>query len=98
MARKSSKSTATIIGRYLYSDVPGIAVGSPEWFEWLEAGRSFYFSGERSFTARCEKRRNTFYWYAFKKINGKLRKVYMGVASDLTYDHLIEIAQNVCDA
>lgn len=83
MARKSNKSTPTIIGQWLYRDGEAIRVESAEWFAWLETGHSFYHD-ENRFTVRCERRRNGFYWYAFKKVAGKLCKRYLGSSDKLT--------------
>ena len=40
---------------------------------------------------RCENRpdkdgQSRYYWYAYKKVNGKLNKTYVGVAADMTED------------
>lgn len=41
-------------------------------------------------TLRREKRANGQFWYAFKKVNGKLYKVYAGKSEELTYERLQE--------
>lgn len=94
MARKSSKSTAMVTGTVLYTDSDGIDLGSDAWQVWLEAGNTFYFDDERfgSFTARAEKRRNGLSWYAFKKVDGKLHKHYLGRKAGLTLARLREVA------
>lgn len=97
MARKSSTSTAVVKGGYLYTAneaTTGTKIDSPEWVKWLETGETFYFDDERagSFTARAEKRRQGLSWYAFRKVNGKLIKRYIGRNAALTANKLMEIA------
>jgi LuxR family transcriptional regulator, maltose regulon positive regulatory protein len=74
------------------SDGLKIAVGSPSWIAWLTdpATRSFSFkSASATYTARKESRaRGGEYWTAYRRHNGKLRKVYLGRAEDLTLDRL----------
>src|SRR5215210_184929 len=70
-----------------------IAVDSPAWAAWLEdrAARSFSFEGPSgTFTARKERRSgsNEGYWSAYRKRGGKLRKVYLGKAENLTLARL----------
>src|SRR3712207_3701399 len=78
---------------------PGVAeieVGTPSWVSWLAdpASRSFSFRGYRgTFTARKELRsRGGAYWIAYRKRSGKLRKVYLGKAEDLTLERLEDAA------
>jgi LuxR family maltose regulon positive regulatory protein len=67
-----------------------IAVGSAAWYSWLAEYDRFIYEGEnRRFTARQEALRGGAYWYGYRRRNGKLRKVYLGKASDLTLDKLI---------
>src|SRR5215210_2050113 len=75
------------------SGAPDIAVDSPAWAAWLEdwANRSFSFEGPSgTFTARKERRSgsNEEYWSAYRKQGGKLRKVYLGKAENLTLARL----------
>lgn len=73
-----------------------IRVGSPEWFEWLtlDDTRSFAFEGYQGhFTARKEnKQRGSDYWYAYRWLNGRTTKVYLGTSDKLTKDKLNEVA------
>ncbi len=58
-----------------------IQVGSDAWYEWLanEQNKSFAFRNDLgTFTARREWLRNGWYWYAYRRSKGKLRKVYLG--------------------
>ena len=50
--------------------------------------------GKRSFTARKETSKNGQgdYWYAYRKVEGKLQKRYIGKTEDLTFQRLCDIA------
>src|SRR5215217_4768349 len=75
---------------------PEIAVDSPGWAAWLRdpATRSFSFRGSSgAFTARKEGRSGgEEYWSAYRKLGGKLRKVYLGKAERLTLARLEDAA------
>lgn len=63
--------------------------------QWLQANEMFLYIGNvERFSARKEKRRNTVYWYAYKRIEGILSKKYLGKSSELT----IETLENAEDA
>lgn len=66
----------------------------PAWFAWLDEVSSFAFYGQRgSFTARKEtKQRGAVYWYAYRKLEGKLAKKYLGKTADLTFARLEDVA------
>jgi hypothetical protein len=78
-----------------------IVPDSPEWHEWLETAKSFRFEmiHDETFIARCvpEIKTLTFsgvkvsgYWQAHKKVDGTLRREYLGKA--LYYSKLKEVA------
>jgi LuxR family maltose regulon positive regulatory protein len=93
MARKSSKKTAVVMSGVLYAenpDITGIKIGSDEWFKWLETGETFYLD-ESGYTVRAEKRRQGLSWYAFKKVDGKLTKKYVGRTAGVTLAKLNEL-------
>lgn len=72
-----------------------VLVGSPVWYAWLqgESHTSFaYKSDAGSFTARREKQRRGWYWYAYRKRENKLRKAYLGKSEELTLARLRLIA------
>src|SRR5438105_12582165 len=72
-----------------------IQVGSEGWYAWLKqpTTRSFAFhSQEGTLTARREQRQGTWYWYAYRTQDGRLHKVYLGKAEDLTSVRLHEAA------
>lgn len=68
-----------------------IAVESPAWFAWLATASSFCYTPPTSIyrlTLRKEKRRNTFYWYAYLKVDSKLHNAYVGPSTALTVHRL----------
>src|ERR687889_2388123 len=84
------------------SGAPEIAVASPSWIAWLTdpETRSFSFQGPSCrYTARKEYRsRGGEYWIAYRKQGGKLHKVYLGKAEDLTLARLEYVAAVVGDS
>lgn len=96
-------STPTVSGSCLYRggrfDFTRICeVGSGEWFAWLDSPNvtTFYFNGLDVFTARKEKRRNSFYWYAYLKRNERTTKVYLGASRKLTLEYMQGKAYELC--
>ncbi|MGH2518063.1 MAG: tetratricopeptide repeat protein, partial [Ktedonobacterales bacterium] len=82
----------------LYTSSPEapIRVGSPQWFAWLDAARSFTFAGaEGTFTARHEERSGRRFWYAYRQRNKSLRKSYLGRSPDLTPPRLAQAARDL---
>jgi hypothetical protein len=68
-----------------------IRVGEPAWWQWLDAPGTTRFrfeQGADGFTARRERRDGGWYWYAYRKREGQLRKVYLGPGAQLTIDRL----------
>lgn len=89
--------TFTDPSKFLYSSV---VVDSATWFAWLKEPdvRSFHYEGDAGkFTARKEERATSTneYWYAYRKVQGKLRKVYLGAMEELTGDRLEQVAQEI---
>lgn len=85
-----------VIDHHLYQNdgSAAITVGSPAWYAWLsdEHTSSFiYCSAYGGFTARRERQRNGWYWYAYRRIGGKLYKRYLGRADDLTNERLQQV-------
>ncbi|HLJ32572.1 MAG TPA: AAA family ATPase, partial [Ktedonobacteraceae bacterium] len=71
-----------------------IVVGTTAWCSWLECHGAFRFvCPEGTFTARKERRAGSWYWYAYRRQQGRLHTVYMGKSEDLTLIRLTEIAQ-----
>lgn len=80
----------------------GIAVDSREWFDWLEQAQSFAYPTfdaskgyiEGFMTVRKERRqRGRQYWVAYRRCQGRLRKVYLGASGELTQACLDLVAQ-----
>lgn len=76
---------------------PPFAVDSDFWFSWLREPdvKSFHFENDQGkFTARKEERATSTneYWYAYRKFQGKLRKVYLGAMTELTSERLNQVA------
>ncbi len=72
-----------------------VRVGSQQWWEWLadEHTTTFRFADTvGSFTARRELKRGGWYWYAYRKREGKLHKAYLGKAEELTPERLTDVA------
>src|SRR6266436_8646823 len=85
----------------LLPDRPGeqqtpVIVGSDVWYTWLtsESARSFTFRSQLgTFTARRERKRNGWYWYIYRKQQGKLRKAYLGKAKALSLERLTTVSE-----
>lgn len=71
-----------------------IVVGSAEWFEWLGCHCSFRLETETTaFTARKEQRPGGWYWYAYRRKQGKLSSSYLGKSEELTCERLSSVAE-----
>lgn len=89
--------TFTDPSKFLYSSV---VVDSAAWFAWLKEPdvRSFHYEGDAGkFTARKEERATSTneYWYAYRKVAKKLRKLYLGAMAELTSDRLEQVAREI---
>jgi hypothetical protein len=75
-----------------------IEIGSERWFEWLEENKTQSFSFEgyhgHKLTARKEKKMGGkyWYWYAYRWLNGKVNKAYLGASRNLTREKLNQTA------
>lgn len=72
-----------------------VVVGSDAWYTWLvdQQIQSFSFKSLLgTFTARRERKRHGWYWYAYLKREGKLRKAYLGKTEELTLERLNAVA------
>jgi LuxR family transcriptional regulator, maltose regulon positive regulatory protein len=59
------------------ADAEPIALGTPAWSAWLKQHAAFiYQEAPLRFTARREQRPGGWYWYAYRRAAGKLRKRY----------------------
>src|SRR6516225_6975599 len=66
-----------------------ISIGTAAWYRWLEQHHSFTFETPRTtFTARKEQRPGGRYWYAYRRMRGKLHSFYLGKSEELTPQRL----------
>ena len=94
-----TKKLASIIDSadsLLLPDGSIIALDSQKFLVWLENNQSFRFdcglAGKDGYTARKERSE---YWYAYKKIAGKLHKRYIGRTDEITLLKLLEVAHKL---
>jgi hypothetical protein len=74
-------------GYLLLPDGTRLALDSPAWVSWLEQAQRFSYASPATpyrFTLRREKRRHTWYWYAYLKYDAKLHNTYVGPSATLT--------------
>lgn len=104
MAGQSRRSTPMVKGDFLLYESSSMAeqrtlsvqlkVGSVQWLQWLRGADRFYVDGTLGkFTARREIRRDQAYWYACRKLGGKLYKKYIGKSEDITPEVLRDVDQ-----
>ena len=75
------------------ADAGPIELDTPAWFDWLREHTVFTYKGvPAGFTARREERSGGLYWYAYKRVEGKLLKRYLGRSADLNQSRLQEVA------
>src|SRR5215467_16367897 len=76
-----------------------LTVGTPAWYAWLSTTTTFAFRSEvGTFTARREQsghKRGSWYWRAYRRREGRLYRVYLGVSEELTLDRLRAAAQTL---
>jgi LuxR family transcriptional regulator, maltose regulon positive regulatory protein len=81
-----------IVDGILKADALTLGVGSAEWLDWLNKNeiQSFAFQGTTGkFTARLERKQHgSGYWVAYRKLKGKLHKLYLGKTEELTLEQL----------
>jgi predicted ATPase/DNA-binding CsgD family transcriptional regulator len=82
---------------YQQSDHPThMLVDTSDWYAWLRTASTFRFHSEQgSFTARKERAgsgRGGEYWKAYRKLHGKLYRVYLGKSEELTLEQLESVA------
>lgn len=66
-----------------------IQLGSARWLAWLEANAKFIFEGGAGhFSVQRELRRDSAYWYGYRRRGGKLFKTYLGKSDELTQERL----------
>src|SRR5712692_1003440 len=75
-----------------------IAVESEAWYHWLAAEQNQSFAFRHAlgtFTMRRERKRQGWYWYAYRKQEGSLRKAYLGKTEELTLVRLNQVAATI---
>ena len=76
-----------------------ITLDSPTWFAWLgrDEHHAFHFEdASGGFTARKErKQRGHWYWVAYRQVNKKLYKTYLGKSETLTQVHLHDASKTL---
>ena len=102
VARKLNNSMPLVISGYLYTNDPettGTRLTDPAWPAWLETASAFYYEAwtDGSFSARSQKAHDQdgtpgAYWYAYKRVKGKLLKRYLGTGRALTRERLDAVA------
>jgi LuxR family maltose regulon positive regulatory protein len=81
-----NSANAVVTDGYLHSaTLSVIRLGSLRWQNWLANNTKFVYVGEHGrFTAQRELRRGCAFWYAYRRRQKKLGKVYLGKAEHLT--------------
>jgi chromosome segregation ATPase len=77
-----------------------LEVGLAHWWDWLESdeAKSFRFEcdhGVKNYTARKERVKDLVVWYAYKSVENKLRKRYIGKSDQLTQERLELVAYDL---
>src|SRR2546430_8724367 len=78
------------------NELAPITVGAHDWYAWLndqEALSFAYKTAQGTMTARRELRHGSWYWYAYRFQNARLRKVYLGKTENLTPQRLNDAIQ-----
>ncbi len=76
-----------------------LELDTPAWLVWLRKQAAFVYQDEVGhFTARRERRPGGSYWYAYRRVNGKLQKRYLGKDEALSAQHLHVIAARLSGA
>ncbi|MEZ4646397.1 MAG: LuxR C-terminal-related transcriptional regulator [Chloroflexota bacterium] len=78
---------------------PPVPLDSPQWNNWLDNHKQFKFKGAAGhFSARRETRYGNHYWYAYRRRNGTLNKVYLGKSDELTPTRLEQAAAQLASS
>src|SRR5438874_2192344 len=95
-----NRTTALVEGETLSYQRDGehyqLGVGTSAWYAWLRTATIFRVrSLFGTFTVRREQagnQRGNWYWRAYRKREGKLHRVYVGTAEEVTLDRLRTVA------
>src|ERR1700753_3004293 len=95
MARKH---IPVVVDKYLWiseqainDEGQAIPVGSHDWYSWLADEQHLSFSfrhQDGTITARHERQRNGWYWYAYCKRDSQTHKTYLGRPGELSIERL----------
>jgi hypothetical protein len=94
------QTTAIVAGETLSYQKDGedyqLHVGTSAWYAWLQTATLFRVrSPFGTFTMRREQaghKQGTWYWRAYRKRDGKLHRVYVGTAEEVTLEQLSTVA------
>ncbi len=79
----------------------GLIVGTLSWFDGLDDAASFAFhsrSGDIATVRKEAVQRGGAYWYAYRRVQGRMFKRYLGRGADLTVDRLEATAASLVEA
>lgn len=87
----------------LYRDgAASIVVGSDEWYAWLgeEATHEFVFRNDTGdwHRVRREWRRHRAYWYVACRVDGRVRRFYLGAVGAVNKERLMAVATEIAAA
>lgn len=92
-----NRDTPRVEAGKLFEGDKEIAVDSEEWFAWLEGAQRFYvvhplgnFSCRKEYPARGGR-----YWSAYRRLQGKTARAYIGLGPLVTAAKLEEVAENL---
>lgn len=95
MGQSAGKNTPVLESGVLYTsdeNTSGIRIDTPAWYAWTLDNEAFYYKSARvGFSLRKERQRRGFFWYAYKRIGGRLVKRYVG--TDVTQAKLADLEQ-----
>lgn len=94
-----SRSTPHVDRNGLRDQPTAVLLDTPDWYRWLDDDehRSFHFSSRfGEFTARKErKQRGSWYWVAYRQVNNRLYKTYLGKSGCLSEANLHAAARTL---
>ncbi len=104
----SAKTPTVSAGRLYDPQQPdrAILLDTPAWFRWLELERVRSFAYPM-FDVRCgyiggymtvrkeERQRGGSYWTVYRRSQGRLRKIYLGTARQVTREHLVTVVRTL---
>lgn len=72
-------------------DYLGVMIGSDAWLNWLNQITSFKYEPRqqgRTLLYEMTVRKRGNYWYAYRKVNNRLRQFYLGKSENLDWERL----------